>query len=69
MFSWPSENLQTISAEAIENYLIYEEIQSGEFASLLNSDELDDLNPLSISSLEIETYIFENAALESLLID
>ena len=69
MFSWPSETPQTLTAEAIENYLLNEEIQSDEFASLLTSDELDNFNPISISSSEIETYIFENAALESLLID
>ena len=69
MFSWPSENLENINAEAIENYLMYEEIQSDELAGFLTSDELDDLSTLSISSSEIETYIFENASLESLLIN
>ena len=69
MFSWPSENLENITAEAIENYLIYEEIQSDELAGFLTSDELDDLSTLSISASEIEIYIFENASLESLLIN
>ena len=69
VFSWPSENLENITAEAIENYLIYEEIQSDELAGFLTSDELDDLSTLSISASEIEIYIFENASLESLLIN
>lgn len=55
--------------EAIENYLMYEEIQSDELAGFLTSDELDDLSTLSISASEIEIYIFENASLESLLIN
>ena len=49
MFSWPSENRENITAEAIENYLIYEEIQGDEFANFLTSNELDDLSPSSIS--------------------
>lgn len=69
MFSWPSENRENITAEAIENYLMYEEIQSDELAGFLTSDELDDLSTLSISASEIEIYIFENASLESLLIN
>ncbi|MDG1394019.1 MAG: hypothetical protein P8P55_04250 [Flavobacteriaceae bacterium] len=69
MFSWPSENRENITAEAIENYLIYEEIQGDEFANFLTSNELDDLSPSSISASEIETYIFENASLEYLLIN
>jgi len=48
---------------------MYEEIQSDELAGFLTSDELDDLSTLSISASEIEIYIFENASLESLLIN
>ena len=69
MFSWPREEIQEISLETIENYLINEEDQSEALSNILTLEDLNDVSTLEVSYSEIENYILQNASVETLLID
>ena len=69
MFSWPREEVQEISLETIENYLINEEDQSEALSNILTLEDLNDVSTLEVSYSEIENYILQNASVETLLID
>ena len=69
MFSLPREEIQEISLETIENYLINEEDQSEALSNILTLEDLNDVSTLEVSYSEIENYILQNASVETLLID
>ena len=69
MFSWPDNVRQEISFESVENYLIYEGIQTNELSNLLTLEELNNATELQLASFEIENYILENASVEILLLN
>ena len=69
MFSWPREEVQEISLETIENYLMNEEDQSEALSNILTLEDLNNLSTLEVSYSEIENYILQNASVETLLID
>ncbi len=69
MFSLPSKEAQEISLESIENYLINEEYQSDVLENLLLFEDLNEISILELSYSEVENYIFQNASIETLLID
>ena len=69
MFSLPREEIQEISLETIENYLMNEEDQSEALSNILTLEDLNNLSTLEVSYSEIENYILQNASVETLLID
>ena len=69
MFSLPREEIQEITLETIENYLINEEDQSEALSNILTLEDLNDVSTLEVSYSEIENYILQNASVETLLID
>ena len=69
MFSLPREEIQEISLETIENYLMNEEDQSEALSNILTLEDLNDVSTLEDSYSEIENYILQNASVETLLID
>lgn len=60
-----------IDTETAENYVINENIGSYEIASLLDLDDIDETNfvDLNIKDEHIETYLENNAEIETLLIE
>ena len=69
MFSMPKKDNEKISLENLENYLLNEVDQSELLSNILTMDELNDLSMFNFSYSEIESFILQNASIETLLID
>jgi hypothetical protein len=69
MFSLPKKDNEKISLEILENYLLSEVDQSELLSNILTMDELNDLSIFNFSYSEIESFILQNASVETLLID
>ena len=69
MFSMPKKDNEKISLESLENYLLNEVDQSELLSNILTMDELNDLSMFNFSYSEIESFILQNASVETLLID
>lgn len=69
MFSMPKKDNEKISLENLENYLLNEVDQSELLSNILTMDELNDLSMFNFSYSEIESFILQNASVETLLID
>jgi hypothetical protein len=69
MFSLPKKDNEEVSLEILENYLLNEVDQSELLSNILTMDELNDLSMFNFSYSEIESFILQNASVETLLID
>jgi hypothetical protein len=69
MFSLPKKDNEEVSLEILENYLLNEVDQSELLSNILTMDELNDLSMFNFSYSEIESFILQNASIETLLID
>ncbi len=62
--------IDTIETASIENYILNEELETTEIASLFNEEDLSDVQLIhdGFSSESIENYIFDNVEIEDIII-
>ncbi len=62
--------IDTIETASIENYILNEELETTEIASLFNEEDLSDVQLIhdGFSSECIENYIFDNVEIEDIII-
>ena len=62
--------IDTIKTASIENYILNEELETTEIASLFIEDDLSDVQLIhdGFSSESIENYIFDNVEIEDIII-
>ena len=62
-------SMDTIETASIENYILNEDLEANEFASLFTEEELSDIRLINdgFSSQNIESYVFENLEIDDII--
>lgn len=62
-------SMNTIETVSIENYILTEDLESNEIASLFSNDDLSDLNlnNMSFNSETLENYVIDNLEIEDII--